>query len=396
MDYITGGLLQLPLWGYFIYTLVLVHLTIMGVTLYLHRDQTHRAVDLHPAVGHVFRFWLWLTTGMLTREWVAVHRKHHARCETEEDPHSPQIVGLRKVLLEGAELYRAEASNPETVEKFGRGAPDDWIERRLYTRFPILGVSTLMVINLALLGVGGLSVWAVQMMAIPFFAAGVVNGLGHYWGYRNFECRDAATNVSPLGLMLGGEELHNNHHAFPSSAKFSLRRWEFDIGWLWIRSLSAVGLARVRRVAPSPMVAEGAARGKGLDLDTVRAVILNRYHVLRDYSRTVMLPTVRQELRDRSARVVRRAKRLLVREPTLLNDEHQSTLATLLEDYGTLNTLYQYRQRLKEIWESTTHNDQLLKQFRDWCAQAEASGIRQLQEFARRLQDYRMPVGAMA
>jgi stearoyl-CoA desaturase (Delta-9 desaturase) len=283
----------------FVYGLVLVHLTIMAVTLYLHRDQTHRAVDLHPAVRHAFRAWLWLTTGMITREWVAVHRKHHARCETEEDPHSPQVLGLRRVLLQGAELYRAEAANPETVEKFGRGAPDDWIERNLYQRFPILGVALMLVINLTLLGVGGLSVWALQMIAIPFFAAGVVNGLGHYWGYRNFECQDAATNVSPVGLLLGGEELHNNHHAFPSSAKFSLRRWEFDLGWAWIRTLSTLRLARVRRVAPKPMLAED-ARGS-LDLETVRAVIMNRYYVLRDYSRIVMLPAIRQEARAPSA-----------------------------------------------------------------------------------------------
>ncbi len=248
-----GGIWDLPWWGYIAYTLLLTHITIVAVTVYLHRHQAHRAVDLHPIISHFFRFWLWLTTAMVTRQWVAVHRKHHARVETAEDPHSPVVFGIRKVLLEGAELYRAEARDPAIAEKYGHGTPDDWLERNIYsTRFEY-GTPLMLVIDLILFGLLGLSVWAIQMAWIPFFAAGVVNGLGHYWGYRNYELPDASTNFMPWGILIGGEELHNNHHAFPSSAKFSSKWWEFDLGWLHIRALCALGLARVKKIAPKPM-----------------------------------------------------------------------------------------------------------------------------------------------
>lgn len=390
LKYLSEGLLGWPLWAHFVYLAVAVHCTILAVTLYLHRDQTHRGVDLHPVVRHVFRFWLWLTTGMVTRKWVAVHRKHHAKCETEEDPHSPQVEGLRKVLLEGAELYRKEANDPETVAKYGRGAPDDWIERHLYSRFPVLGVSLLLVISLVLLGGLGASVWAMQMIAIPFFAAGVVNGLGHYWGYRNFECPDAATNITPVGFLLCGEELHNNHHAFPSSAKFALRRWELDWGWVWLRVFSAVGLARIRRVAPTPVLARG-EEAQRVDLETVHAVIVNRYHVLHAYTRMVTLPALREAIQNRGRRFMRRAKRVLVREPDLLDDRHRTHLDRLLNRYESLGTVFEYREALKQIWRKATSNDQLIQQFRDWCAQAEATGNRHLQAFVQRLRAYRLP-----
>jgi stearoyl-CoA desaturase (delta-9 desaturase) len=228
------GILNLSFWSYVVVTFLMVQFTFMGVTLYLHRDATHRSLDLHPALRHVFRFWLWLTSGIVTREWVSVHRKHHARCETPDDPHSPVIFGLKKVLLEGAELYQVQARNPETQEKFGRGTPDDWMERNIYSRYRNGGITALFFIDLLLFGVPGIIVFAVQMMANPVMAAGVINGIGHYYGYRNFECPDAARNIVPWGLLVAGEELHNNHHAFPSSAKFSIYRWEFDIGWMYI------------------------------------------------------------------------------------------------------------------------------------------------------------------
>ena len=253
MEYLYG-VLDLSFWGYVLAAFILVQITMMSVTLYLHRDQAHRAIDLHPALRHFFRFWIWSTSGMLTREWVAVHRKHHAFCETEDDPHSPQIYGLKKVLLEGAELYKAEAVVPDTLEKFGRGTPDDWLERNVYLRFPNAGIILTLLMNLLLFGVPGIIIFAVQMASMPVFAAGVINGLGHHSGYRNFECDDAATNVVPWGILIGGEELHNNHHAFPTSAKFSVRRWEFDIGWMYIRVLAFFGLASVRKVAPRPVV----------------------------------------------------------------------------------------------------------------------------------------------
>ncbi|MDQ2070488.1 DesA family fatty acid desaturase [Natronospira bacteriovora] len=393
-EFLSQGLLGLPAWAYVLYAVLATHFTVMAVTLFLHRDQTHRGVDLHPAVRHVFRFWLWLTTGMKTKEWVAVHRKHHARCETEEDPHSPQVLGLRKVFFQGAELYKQEAAKPETVEKYGRGTVDDWVERNVYSRFPILGVSLLLVLNVALLGALGLTIWAIQMITIPLLAAGVVNGIGHFWGYRNFECRDAATNVSPVGILLGGEELHNNHHAFPSSAKFNLRPWEFDIGWVWLKALSAVGLARIRRVAPKPILAKEAADPQHLDLETVRAVIQNRLHVLRHYSRTVTVPMLRESLQDRGRRVMRRARKLLIREPELLDTGERKHLINLLKQHDELQTIYDYRERLREIWETTAQNDQLLKRFKEWCWEAEQSGIRYLQDFARSLRSYQLPQAA--
>lgn len=395
-NFLSEGLLGLPWWGYLVYALVATHLTIMAVTLFLHRDQTHRGVDLHPAVRHVFRFWLWMTTGMTTKEWVAVHRKHHARCETDQDPHSPQILGLRRVLLQGAELYKKEAADPETVQKYGRGTVDDWIERNLYSRFSILGVSILLVLNVLAMGGLGLAIWGIQMLTIPFMAAGVVNGLGHFWGYRNFECKDAATNVSPVGLLLGGEELHNNHHAFPSSAKFSLRPWEFDMGWVWLKTFSAVGLARIRRVAPKPIMAPEAEPARSLDLETVRAVILNRLHVLRAYSRSVTIPAMRESMNDHGRRFMRRARKLLVRDPDLLGPVDRSRLDLLLEENRTLDTIYRYREQLRTIWSQTSGNDQLLKRFREWCSEAEQSGIKYLQDFARNLRSYRMPNEATA
>lgn len=378
------GFLNAPIWAIVLYTLVVTHVTVTGVTLYLHRDATHRGLDLHPVVRHFFRFWLWMTTAMNTKEWVAIHRKHHAKCETEEDPHSPQILGLKKVLLEGAELYKAEALNPETLEKFGRGTPEDWIERNLYARFPILGVSLLLVASLAMFGALGLTVWAIQMITIPVLAAGVINGIGHYFGYRNFECKDAATNVMPWGVIMGGEELHNNHHAYPSSAKFALRRGEFDIGWLYIKVLGFFGLAKVRRVAPMPAVDEERAH---VDLDTVKAIIVARLHVLRDYASHVTLPTMKAEMSEAG----RKARALLVREASLLDDKARQNLNLLLERHEQLKIVHDYRERLQKLWESSTaSNEKLVESFRHWCEEAEKSGVEALERFAQRLRGYRL------
>ncbi|HWP94882.1 MAG TPA: fatty acid desaturase [Gammaproteobacteria bacterium] len=380
------GLLDLPWWGYIVVTLALCHVTVMAVTLYLHRDQTHRGLDLHPLVRHFFRFWLWLTTGIVTKEWVAIHRKHHAKCETAEDPHSPQILGLRKVLFQGAELYRAEAKNPETLDKYGRGTPDDWFERRLYTPHSLLGVAIMLVVDAVLFGAPGITIWAIQMMTIPFLAAGVINGVGHYWGYRNFECKDAATNVMPWGVIMGGEELHNNHHAFPSSAKFALYRWEFDIGWVYIRALERLGLATVRRVAPVPSI--GRERPH-MDLEAVRAVLVNRFHVLRDYTRSVLLPAWRAEARTAGDRLLARARRLLVRDESLLDAAERARLGAVLARSDRLRTLYEFRRRLQALWESSTaSNEELVARFREWCRHAELSGYETLGAFARRLKGY--------
>jgi stearoyl-CoA desaturase (delta-9 desaturase) len=385
------GLLGLPIWAYFVVAALMIHFTIMSVTLYLHRTATHRGLDMHPLVSHVMRAWLWLSTGMLTKEWVAVHRKHHALCETAEDPHSPKFKGLKKVVLEGAELYREEAKNPETLEKYGRGTPEDWVEKHLYTAHGKLGVAIMLVADVAMFGIPGITIWAIQMMSIPFFAAGVVNGIGHFYGYRNFECKDAATNVVPWGVILGGEELHNNHHAFPSSAKFALRPWEFDLGWWYIRAFKALGLMQVRRVAPTPVMNQEAQ----VDLDTVQAVIMNRLHVLRHYGRDVIVPAYKQEKRAAGAmrnRLLSGARRLMIRERCLLNAAEQRRLRLALARSQALDTVYGFRVKLEKLWEDNAQsNETLLQGFKDWCHEAEQSGIASLQKFAARLRSYSMP-----
>ncbi len=386
------GLLDLSFWEYVLVTVVMVQVSMMAVTLYLHRDQAHRSLDLHPALRHFFRFWIWCTSGMLTREWVAIHRKHHAFCETDGDPHSPKIFGLKKVLLEGAELYQEEARNPDTLAKFGRGTPDDWLEKNLYLRFPHGGIVLMVLTDLLLFGVPGIIIIAAQMAAMPVFAAGVINGLGHHSGYRNFECDDAATNLVPWGFLIGGEELHNNHHAFPTSAKFSVRRWEFDIGWLYICLFRSVGLARVRKVAPRPVLQERSAAH--IDLENLKAIIVNRMHVLRDYTKHVTLPVLKREKALAVAagnRALTRARKLLIRQPRLLDDHAKDRLRQVLSDNAALKTVHEFRERLRELWSgANVSNERLLAQLKEWCAEAEASGIKVLEDFAARLRAYHL------
>ncbi|MCG6859725.1 MAG: fatty acid desaturase [Chromatiaceae bacterium] len=383
------GFLDLSLWQLVLVGLALTHVTIVTVTVFLHRSQAHRALDLHPAVSHFFRFWLWLTTGMVTREWVAVHRRHHAKCETPDDPHSPQILGLPKVVAEGAELYGKAVENPEILSRYSHGTPDDWIERRIYGRYTWQGVGLMLILDLLLFGVYGITLWAVQMIWIPFLAAGVINGVGHYWGYRNFESPDASTNIVPWGILIGGEELHNNHHAFPSSAKLSSKWWELDMGWFYIRLLSSLGLARVKKVAPKPFV----IAGKGnIDMDTVRAVIVGRMHVAARYAREVLAPVTRAELcrsERHCRRLFRRTQRLLVLEEPRLDERTKQRLEQVLAQSQTLKTVYQFRERLRDLWERTAPNQEaLLKSLQDWCQQAEATGIQALETFARNLRGY--------
>ena len=383
------GLLDLPLWGYVVATLVLTHITIISVTIYLHRNPAHRALDLHPAVSHFFRFWLWLTTGMVTREWVAVHRKHHARCETSEDPHSPQIVGINKVLWEGAELYRAEAAKADTVARYSHGTPDDWVDRRVYRPYNGSGILLMLGIDLLLFGVPGLTVWAVQMLWIPLFAAGVINGLGHWWGYRNYETDDASTNIVPWGALIGGEELHNNHHAFASSARFSTQWWEFDLGWVYIRLLSALGLARVKKLPPKPLLVPGKMK---VDVDTLSAIITNRLQVMAQYANNVVGSVYYEELARAEGtyrRGLRRAKALLVRNDTRMSEDSKRRLEKVLNDSQPLQVVYEYRQRLQAIWrQRTASQEKLLQSLQEWCRQAEATGIRALEDFSRTLRSY--------
>ncbi|WP_373184531.1 delta-9 fatty acid desaturase DesA [Halopseudomonas sp.] len=383
------GLLQLSGWQILAVILGLTHITIVSVTVYLHRYSAHRALELHPALKHFFRFWLWLTTSMNTREWTAIHRKHHAKCETPEDPHSPVHKGLTTVLRKGAELYMAEARNEETLRIYGKNCPDDWVERNLYSRFPLAGVTLMAVIDLALFGVLGLTVWAVQMMWIPVFAAGVVNGLGHAVGYRNFECRDAATNILPWGILIGGEELHNNHHTYPNSAKLSVKKWEFDMGWMWIRLFSLLGLAKVRRTAPIAHRVEGK---QTLDMDTAMAVLNNRFQIMAQYRKLVIKPLVAQEMQrvDDSVRhLFRRAKGLLSRESSLLDSRNEENLQQVLDHSQRLRIIYEKRLALQQIWTRTsTNGHDMLQALREWCNQAEASGIKALQDFAATLRTY--------
>jgi stearoyl-CoA desaturase (delta-9 desaturase) len=389
MEFLYGAL-NLSAWGYVIVTLVMLQITMMAVTLYLHRDQAHRAIDLHPALRHFFRFWIWCTSGMLTREWVAVHRKHHAFCETKDDPHSPQIYGLKKVLLEGAELYRAEKNNRETVEKFGRGAPNDWLEKNVYLRVPYGGILLMGITDLILFGVPGIIIFAIQMSSMPLFAAGIINGLGHHSGYRNFECDDAATNLVPWAFLIGGEELHNNHHAFPTSAKFSVRSWEFDIGWLYICVLRALGLAKVKKVAPRPVLQDKPDRN--VDIENLRAIIVNRMHVLRDYTKQVTVPVFKKEKALAAGnRAYHRAKKLLIRRPVLLDESAKRRLGEILENNATLQTVYEFREKLSELWcGANVSNEKLLAQLKEWCAEAETSGIKVLEDFAERLRSYQL------
>jgi stearoyl-CoA desaturase (Delta-9 desaturase) len=384
-----SGFFDLPWWGYVAYALIVTHITIAAVTIYLHRHQAHRALDLHALPSHFFRFWLWLTTGMVTKEWAAIHRKHHARCETPEDPHSPQVLGIRKVLWEGTELYRKESLNRETLERYGHGTPDDWMERNVYTRHSMFGIALMLAVNFALFGFIGISIWAVQMAWIPFFAAGVINGIGHYWGYRNFQPEDASRNIVPWGILIGGEELHNNHHAYATSARLSNRWYEFDIGWLYIRILDILGLAQVKKVAPKPRLDSAKTR---CDLATLQAVVTHRYDVLAKYAKSLRRTCTREmaALRSRAVSVDRAMlKRWLHIDAAALPPTERVQRAEILNHSTVLATVYTMRDELAAVWQrSSASKEQLVRQLEDWCRRAEESGIEALQQFSRQLRCY--------
>jgi len=389
-EFLAGGLLQ-PGWGELaLYLLVATQLTIFAVTLYLHRSQAHRGVDFHPVVSHFFRFWSWLTTSMITREWVAIHRKHHAHCETENDPHSPVVKGIGKVFWRGVELYREARGDRASIEKYGKGCPDDWMERHVYTPHATMGPTLLLFLSFALFGFAGVAVWAIQMLWIPFWAAGVVNGLGHWWGYRNFETDDTATNLTPWGVWIGGEELHNNHHAFPSSAKFALRKWELDIGWLAIRGLERVGLAKVLRTAPKLDVRPNIPVP---DADTLKALLTVRFQAMTDFQRSVLKPALREEASLAGAKLrallPRKLRRGLADDGRWLNPESRAKLQAFVAQRPRIGTLIEYRRRLAAVLEARSHDaSERLHALQAWCHEAEASGIRALQEFSMRLKGY--------
>ncbi len=390
------GLISLQWWGYIAITLLLTHMTIASVTIYLHRCQAHRALDLHPIASHLFRFWLWFSTGTVTKQWAAIHRKHHAHCETEDDPHSPQILGIKKVLFTGYELYKKESYCKETLEKYGKGTPDDWVERNVYSRRTYLGISLMFLIDVVLFGPIGITMWAVQMAWIPVTAAGVINGIGHYWGYRNFEANDSSTNIIPWGILIGGEELHNNHHAYASSARLSNKWYELDIGWLYIRLLASLKLAKIKKVAPK--IKFDWAK-KQCDLDTLQAVITHRFEVMKTYGH-VLRKAYRNEIGKIHNAIyqhgvsnfsIKSLKEWLHIDANELKEKELLLVNKVLENAHQLKTVYHFKQELNQIWmRSSISQDQLLKNLEDWCHRAERSGIEALEEFSRRLRCYKM------
>ncbi len=389
--FLDQGLLNFSWWQILLYTLVATHITIAGVTIYLHRCQAHRALELHPIISHFFRAWLWLSTGQVTKEWAAVHRKHHAKCEQPDDPHSPQVYGIRKVLLQGAELYRIAAADTEQVEKYGHGTPDDWIERKLYTPYSFAGVYLTLAINILLFGAIGISVFAIQMLWIPITAAGIINGWGHYRGYRHFDTADASTNVVPWGIIIGGEELHNNHHAFPSSARLSSKWYEFDIGWAYICIFRALGLATVKKVAPKPRF--GSARPM-VDSESLQVILNHRYDLMAAYAASLK-KLCQDEARRLSASQrpeglkIATARKWLAIDSTKWSAQNHATVSELFAASEPLRKLIEMRGELASIWQrSNATREQLLAQVQAWCHQAEQSGVKALEEMSLRLRSY--------
>jgi len=386
LHWLANGYLDWSWWKVVAFTLIATHITIAAVTIFLHRCQAHRALDLHPMASHFFRFWLWLTTGMVTKEWAAIHRKHHAKCETVDDPHSPQVLGINTVLSRGAELYKQEAANPETLNKFGHGTPDDWIEHNIYSKFSWQGVAIMLIVDVFLFGAIGLTVWAVQMLWIPITAAGVINGIGHYWGYRSFDCEDASRNIVPWGILIGGEELHNNHHTFATSAKLSNKWYEFDIGWMYIQIMSAVGLATVKKTPPKPVLSDL----RPADQNTLEAIIANRYEIMARYSKTLRsffsnevqhMQVLASHLSD--------ARTWLVKDESRLTGQEKAKLEELMASNAQLRKMIEMRRDLQAIWgRSSSTKEQLLSQLHTWCQRAEESGLSSLREFSLRLRRY--------
>ena len=383
------GLSKLSWRGDLIALLIMTQITIAAVTLYLHRCQTHRALILHPIISHFFRFWLWLTTGMVTSEWVSIHRKHHAFSDVKGDPHSPKVFGLKKVFFQGAELYREARKDPEMIKRYGHGTPNVWLEHNVYSKYSSKGIILMLLINLLIFGMPGLSMWAMQMIWVPLWAAGVINGIGHAWGYRNYECHDAATNLIPIAFWIGGEELHNNHHTFASSAKFSLKWWEFDLGWFYIRCLQLLGLAKVKKLPPQLIRHK---QQQSIDLETVRAVVGHRFQVLAHYYNEVVKPILKEMgQQGHDKKLLASAKDLFKRQETLLSAKSKQRLEDLSSRFDSIKELYQYRQSLQNIWLKTASNQkELVESLQNWCKQAEESGIEALKNFAATIKSYRL------
>lgn len=392
INFLSHGLIDLPWWGYLVFTFGVTHITILSVTIFLHRHQAHRALDLHPILSHFFRFWLWLTTGMVTKEWAAIHRKHHAFSDKSGDPHSPHVFGIKKILLEGAELYKQESKNLETLEKYGKGTPNDWVERNLYSKHSILGVFIMLTINIILFGSIGVSIWAIQMLWIPINAAGIINGIGHYWGYRNFQCIDKSKNILPIGFFIGGEELHNNHHTFATSAKLSYKWYEFDLGWMWIRIFSMLGLAKVKKISPVLQVRK--TPKLALDIQNLDAIISNRYNLMAAYA-----GELKQDCKNELARLSHKfhnqfhsqigwnkIKQLLTKDYDTLTADEKTLIEQIVKNSPVMKKLFTLRKQLTAIWQrSNLSHEELLAKLQTWCKNAENSNIKNLKLFSMKL-----------
>ena len=381
LETLIHGLIPLNFIEYAIYTLVVTHITIVAITLYLHRGVCHSAIDIHPILSHFFRFWLWLTTSMRTADWVAIHRKHHAKVETSDDPHSPAVYGISKVILQGADLYHKEKNNKETIEKYSQNCPQDWMEEHVYTGRNNLGILLLFILNIILFGTVGIIIWSIQMMWTPIFAAGGINGAGHYWGYRNYNTNDDSTNMSPIGIIIGGEELHNNHHAYPTAAKFSLRPWEFDIGWMYIKIFGAIGLCKVKRIAPMPIIQKNENTDSKL---IAQSLLQSKLAVITDYTQKVLKPAYQKEQFKLSFK-------LLADHPQRLNEHQEDKINALLENNSTLHTIYILKNRLHEILHSRqTKHEQFIETLNIWSNEAKGHGIAALDDFLVRLRSYKV------
>ena len=391
LTFLQHGLLNFSLLQIIITLFIATQVTILGVTLYLHRDQTHRGLKLHPVVQHFFRFHLWMTTGMLTKDWVAIHRKHHAKCETENDPHSPQYHGIKTVLYSGVELYTLERENQQTLDKYGKGTPDDWLERNIYTKFHFWGIGLMFLIDVALFGAIGITFWAIQIIWIPFFAAGVINGLGHWAGYRNYSTDDCSTNLTRFALFIGGEELHNNHHAFPSSCKFSHKKGEYDWGWFTIKFLTMLGLAKIKKTVPE---LEQSKSKNSVDLEAVKAMLTHKVNLLQVYVKDVVKPAIQEEYDARSSKFKKSSNKLINSmsiDWRFLDDETKEIFKQYINTSPTMETLIKFRDELKEIWDSNGKTtEQMIEAIKEWCNKAEKSGVDVLQAYARKLQTYRL------
>lgn len=387
------GLLNLSFFGLVLATFLLTHITIISVTIYLHRHQAHRSLELHPLVSHFFRFWLWLTTAQNTKEWVAIHRKHHAFTDKPDDPHSPHVYGIHKIVWEGVELYRQEAKNTDTLTKYGHGTPNDWIENHLYTPYKPLGIACMFILDLVLFGIPGISIWAIQMVWIPIFGAGIINGFGHYSGYRNFEIKDMSTNIVPWGLLVGGEELHNNHHTYASSAKFSIKWWEIDLGWFYIKLLNHLKLVKIKKTPPKLALMSNKLQ---IDIDSVTAIIRNRFQILSYYYHEVILPVFYDEkINDchPDKTIYGRAHRLLRQDASRFDYHSKTRLTTLLQHHHNLRLVYQFRIDLQNIWQEKKHSQlELIRGLQHWCEKADTSNIHTLQAFSRKIKQYSMPL----